>query len=226
VDGNGQLELAEALAGLRPLRSGRMQWNGGEFRPGVFPRTGYIPQDRRLAGLAVTMSIEDNLLWEAVCEPRYRIGPFIRRKALHRMAATLIHDFDIRTPGAHLPASALSGGNQQKIVVARALRAEPEWIVAMNPTRGLDIGATGFVQEQLRQARLRGAAIVLITTDLEELALLADRAGILSAGTLTEFQVDRSEATELGLLLGGIKTRGRTSESDPDLEDNDTETGA
>src|SRR6185369_13891207 len=129
------------------LRSGAIQWEGGPFQAGVSPRIGYIPQDRRQSGLALTMSIEDNLLWDAVREPSYRIGPFVRRKALRQLASTLIRDFDIRTPSAALPASALSGGNQQKIVVARALRSEPEWIVAMNPTRGLDIGATCFVQE-------------------------------------------------------------------------------
>ncbi len=211
VDGNGQVELAEALAGLRPPVSGALMWNGQPFTPDVSVRTAYIPQDRRRAGLAVTMSVEDNLLFEAVGDPQYRFGPFLRRGRLRRLAQDLIEKFDIRTPTAALPASALSGGNQQKIVVARALRHAPDWIVAMNPTRGLDIGATRFVHDQLRQARARGATIVLITTDLDELAALADRAAILAWGTLTDFEVGAGDATQLGLLLGGME-RGKAGD--------------
>jgi general nucleoside transport system ATP-binding protein len=204
VDGNGQTELAEALAGLRKIVSGALTWNGGAFQPGVSPRLGYIPQDRRRAGLAVTMTIEENLLLDAVREPAYRFGPFLRRKALHQLASALIRQFDVRTKDAALPASALSGGNQQKIVVARALRAEPEFLVAVNPTRGLDIGATRFVHDQLRQAQARGAAVVLISTDLDELAALATRTAILSAGQLTAYHKEGTSAADIGLLLGGI----------------------
>ena len=150
MDGNGQAELAEALVGLRPIAEGAMTWNGDAFQPGTAPTTGYIPQDRRRAGLAVTMGIEENLLLETARTPEYRIGPFLKRKALRTLAANLIHEFDIRTSSPLLPASALSGGNQQKIVAARALHARPEWIVAMNPTRGLDIGAIRFVHEQIK----------------------------------------------------------------------------
>jgi ABC-type uncharacterized transport system ATPase subunit len=204
VDGNGQTELAEALVGLRPLTAGELRWQGGPFAPGTAPRTGYIPQDRRRAGLAVSMSIEENLLWDAVRDPRYRNRFLLRRKALRQLAQTLRERFNIRTPSLALPASALSGGNQQKIVVARALHAEPDWIVAVNPTRGLDIGATRFVHTQLRQARQRGAAVVLISTDLDEIAALADRAAILSHGALTEYDPGRADATQIGLLLGGL----------------------
>ena len=121
MDGNGQAELAEALVGLRPIAGGKLTWNGGEFRPGTAPTSGYIPQDRRRAGLAVTMSIEENLLLEAARLPQYRVGPFLKRRALRTLAADLMRQFDIRAPAASLPASALSGGNQQKIVIARAL---------------------------------------------------------------------------------------------------------
>jgi simple sugar transport system ATP-binding protein len=205
VDGNGQTELAEALAGLRKVESGEIRWNGGVFRPGVSPRIGYIPQDRRHAGLAATMTIEENLLLDAVREPAYRVGPFLKRRALRNLAADLIRQFDVRTTDMTLPASALSGGNQQKIVVARALRSEPELIIAVNPTRGLDIGATRFVHEQLREAKARGAAIIFFSTDLDELAALADRTAILSAGKLTEYHAEDSHAVDIGLLLGGIK---------------------
>lgn len=204
VDGNGQTELAEALTGLRPLQSGTLTWDNGPFVPGTTPCIGYIPQDRRRAGLALTMTVEENLLLQAVQVAEFRRGPLLRRRRLRRLAADLIRQFDIRTPSATLPASALSGGNQQKIVVARAFYSQPDWIVAVNPTRGLDIAATRFVHTQLQQARERGAAIVLISTDLDEIAALADRAAILSSGQLTEYQPGLRDQTELGLLLGGL----------------------
>jgi len=204
VDGNGQTELAEALTGLRSMESETLTWEARPFQPGIAPRIGYIPQDRRRIGLATTMSVSDNLLFDAVRESEFRRGPFLRSKALGALAATMIQDFDIRTAGPDLPASALSGGNQQKIVVARALRGQPDLIVAMNPTRGLDIGATRFVHSQLRQARDQRAAIVLISTDLDELAALADRTAILSDGQLTEIDLHAADETQLGLLLGGV----------------------
>ena len=202
VDGNGQTELAETLAGLRHLESGTLIWQGQMFAPGVRPRTGYIPQDRRRAGLALSLSVEENLLFEAVRAPQYRRGLFLKRRRLAILAQSLLHAYDIRAASVKIPVSALSGGNQQKIVVARALHSEPEWIVAVNPTRGLDIGASRFVHAQLRKARARGAAIVLISTDLDELAALADRQAILSGGALTEYTPDN--AAQTGLLLGGL----------------------
>ena len=117
-------------------------------------------------------------------------------------------------PEAGTPASSLSGGNQQKIVVARALHSHPEWIVAVNPTRGLDIGATRFVHAQLRQAQARGAAIVLISTDLDELALLSTRQAILSGGVLTPFTGAMQNTTQIGLLLGGIQEPATVSDMD------------
>lgn len=208
VDGNGQTELAEALAGLRAPISGLIRWRGGAFAPPVSPTIGYIPQDRRRSGLAVTMSIEDNLLMDAVREPEFRRGPLLRPTALSRLAANLVEQFDIRIGGIKQPVSSLSGGNQQKIVVARALRTAPEWIVAVNPTRGLDIGASRFVHDQLLRARGRGAAVLLISTDLDEIAALADRAGILSRGELTDYAPERATGLNIGLLLGGLQTSG------------------
>ena len=204
VDGNGQTELAEVLTGLRPFEAEATTWEGLPFQPGTSPRIGYIPQDRRRFGLAVTMSVADNLLFDAVREPEFTVGPFLRSRALGTLAQTLIRDFDIRTFGPEMPASALSGGNQQKIVVARALRAQPDLIVAMNPTRGLDIGATRFVHARLREARDRGAAVVLISTDLDELSALSDRTAILSNGRLTAVDLRAADETQLGLLLGGV----------------------
>ncbi len=203
VDGNGQGELAEALVGIRRVVSGSIIWDGRPIAPGRYPVVGYIPQDRRRDGLAVGLSIEENLLFAAVRAPEYRIGPFLRRRALNTLARRLVADFDIRTNNPALPAASLSGGNQQKIVVARAMHANPDLIVAVSPTRGLDIGSTRFVHDQLRRARDRGAAVVLISTDLEELQALADRGAILSGGRLNEYSFAAPDDERLGLLLGG-----------------------
>ena len=198
VDGNGQVELAELLAGLRNPDSGNLIITSA--------KTGYIPQDRRRSGLAVAMSVRDNLLFEAAQDPVFRIGPLLRMDALRAIADSMIRDYDIRTQSPDVPASALSGGNQQKIIVARALRSNPGWVVAVNPTRGLDIGAARFVHEQLLKARNRGAGIVVISTDLDELAAIADRSAILSSGVLTPFKAEETSSADIGLLLGGIAT--------------------
>ncbi len=203
VDGNGQTELAEALAGLRKTAEGSITWKGGRFLPGRTLTAAYIPQDRRRDGLAVNMTIEENLLFEAVKDREYRKWSLLRRHSLRKLGQRLVEEFDIRTSSMFLPASSLSGGNQQKIIVARALYRNPEWIVALNPTRGLDIGAARYVHTRLLQARERGASIVLISTDLDELRAVADRAAILSGGRLSPFSLDSASSIELGLMLGG-----------------------
>jgi ABC-type uncharacterized transport system ATPase subunit len=218
VDGNGQAELAESLAGLRQPASGQITWSGAPFDPAVSPATGYIPQDRRTHGIAITMSIEENLILDAVRERRYRYGPLLRRRALRELASDLVRRYDIRIPGLRFPAVSLSGGNQQKIVVARALRGEPDWIVAMNPTRGLDLAATRFVREQLIAAKQRGAAVLLISTDLDELAAIADRNSIMSAGRLTPIQLEGIATDELGLALGGVATGAVPDPAQPEAK--------
>ncbi len=186
VDGNGQIELGEVLAGLRVPESGDLVINS--------TATGYIPQDRRRSGLAVSMS----LLAITFCSrphriPSFRVGPLLKLDSLRSVARNMIREYDIRTPSSSTLASTLSGGNQQKIIVARALRPKPDFVVAINPTRGLDIGATRFVHEQLRKARDRGAGVVVISTDLDELAAIADRTAILSGGVLTPFIAGKNE---------------------------------
>ena len=216
VDGNGQTELAEVLVGLRKQASGKLSWKGELFSPGASPTTGYVPQDRRRSGLALSMSVQDNLLFEAVKSRDFKRGAFLNKKALERLSNDLIEEFDIRTSNSGSPVSSLSGGNQQKIVVARSFYSNPEWIVVVNPTRGLDISATRFVHSQLRKAKARGASIVLISTDLDEIAALADRTAILSGGSLTEIAPGDRDPVQLGMLLGGAGSNaesGGTSHS-------------
>lgn len=177
VDGNGQLELAEALAGVRPVSGGTLET---EQRPA------YIPQDRHRDGLALGMSVQDNLLVEGHRLPALRRFGLFLTGAVRAWCETLVAKFQIKTPGLDQPAASLSGGNQQKIVVARALASEPAAIVAMDPTRGLDVQATAYVHRTLLDASRQGAAIVLFSTDLDELAALAGRSAFMSGGRLRE----------------------------------------
>ncbi|MFM9871956.1 MAG: ABC transporter ATP-binding protein [Fimbriimonadaceae bacterium] len=176
VDGNGQVELAEALAGVRAVESGVRDIEG---------KIAYIPQDRQHDGLALGMSIEENMLLGGV-PGAVRKGPFIVPSMVHERAIRLIEEFQIKVGSAGDRAGSLSGGNQQKIVVARTLSCDPTVVVAVNPTRGLDIKATSYVHSRLKEAAENGTAVVLISTDLDELAGLATHTKYLSRGRLSD----------------------------------------
>jgi general nucleoside transport system ATP-binding protein len=175
VDGNGQVELAEILAGVRKIESGSLKLSG---------KVAYIPQDRQHDGLALGMSIEENLLLGGI-PAEVRRGPFLVPGLVRNRAERLINEFGIKVGSASEQAGSLSGGNQQKIVVARTLSDAPEIVVAVNPTRGLDIKATAYVHDRLKEAAKHGAAVVLISTDTDELVELASRTMYLSRGKLS-----------------------------------------
>ena len=225
VDGNGQVELAEVATGVRPSSSGASEWlpflpeGWGERGRGIegseagvdsssdssrVRRSGdqrsllvaYIPQNRQIDGLALAMSIEDNMLIEGHRRPELTKGPFLNLKAIRKWSTGLVEQFQIKTPSSREIAGSLSGGNQQKVVVSRNLDQTPDLLVAVNPTRGLDIRAADFVQRQILKARDEGAAVLLISTDLDELANLADRTQFLSRGELRE-------AEDAASLVGG-----------------------
>ncbi len=177
VDGNGQVELAEALARVRPLRSGRLEWSGRKH-----PVVAYIPQDRQTDGLALKMSVEDNLKLAAIADASLRFGPFLRPKAVRDWSRSLVERFEIKATSTRQAVGGLSGGNQQKVVVARALARQPDLLVAVNPTRGLDLKATDYVHGRILEAAAKGAAVVLISTDQDEIEALSDRWTFLSRG--------------------------------------------
>lgn len=193
VDGNGQLELAEALAGIRSSSSGTVEFDAeidGD------PKVAYIPQDRHDDGLALGMSILDNLLITGFRERELTTGPFLSIRRVFAWAQGLIERFKIKASGPRERISALSGGNQQKVVVSRSLYRIPDLLIAASPTRGLDFRSTEYVQNQIRSAKEAGAVVVLFSTDLDELSLLADRVLFLSRGELVE-------ASGAASLVGG-----------------------
>ncbi|MBD3880621.1 ABC transporter ATP-binding protein [Phormidium tenue FACHB-886] len=198
VDGNGQRQLADAIAGLSPIAEGKIQ------RLGENQQIGYIPEDRQKQGLVLSFSIARNLILKA-----FRSLPFCRRfflqaDRINRYAEGAIQTFDIRATSPKLKASQLSGGNQQKVILARELDGSPALIIAMQPTRGLDIGATEAVQQALLTQRAQGAAILYISTELEEVMAISDRIAVIYAGEILDI-LDGKTATlsQIGLLMAG-----------------------
>jgi simple sugar transport system ATP-binding protein len=221
VDGNGQVELAEALYGLRPASAEAATWNGGPLlgAGGAVARraVGLIPADRRRTGLVLPMTVGENLCLDRYDEGRFRWGPLIRPAVLRRFAEALIGRFDIRVRSPEVTAGSLSGGNQQKIVIARALSREPELLIAVNPTRGLDVGAAAYVHRQLLAQRERGAAILLISTELDEVLALGDRVGVLYEGRLMGIGLPSTPREVLGLWMGGREVEGESLGLQPPL---------
>lgn len=173
VDGNGQAELAEAIAGVRELESGTLRTTG---------RVAYIPGDRNRDGLALMMSVLDNLLIAGHRRKRLRAGPLLPPRRVGEWARAVVQRYSIRPQRPDLPAAALSGGNRQKVVVGRELDGEPDVLIAVHPTRGLDVRAESDVHRMLRDAKARGCAILLVSADPDELAALADRVLVMSRG--------------------------------------------
>ncbi|MGI0487074.1 ABC transporter ATP-binding protein [Pantanalinema rosaneae CENA516] len=213
VDGNGQRELADAIAGLRPITDGTIAYQGQEITANASNRhplkLGYIPEDRQKMGLILPFSIARNLILKA-----FNRLPFCRHWVLQRSAINThtnwaIQAFDIRATSGTLKVSQLSGGNQQKVVLARELSGEPGLIIAMQPTRGLDVGATEYVQQALLAERNRGTAILYISTELEEVLAMSDRIAVMYAGQFVEV-LDAAQANRetIGLLMAGGKQNG------------------
>lgn len=194
VEGNGQRELALVLARRRPPDGGTVE---------LPERVGFIPQDRRSEGLVLDFDVAENLALALHDDPRWRRGAALDWKAIRSEASALIGRHGVRAPGPSTVVRNLSGGNQQKVVVGREMDRDPRLLVAENPTRGLDVGATEFVHGELRRRR-EGRAIVLISTDLDEVLALSDRIVVLIRGRLVEVPAGERTREGVGLrMLGG-----------------------
>ncbi len=207
VAGNGQDELVESLVGLRKPSGGRVTLNGKDLT-GHSPRdvrgrdVAYVPGDRHRFGLVLTYPVEDNLVLTA-----YHEAPFARRgirneRAIDAAAEELIPQYDIRTPSATTRASNLSGGNQQKVVVAREFSGEISLLVLDQPTRGLDVGSIEFIHKQVIAKRDAGVAVLLVSAELDEVLQLADRIGVMYRGRIVAtFDAGEAEKDRIGLLM-------------------------
>ena len=207
VEGNGQNELIEVLTGLRKSDSGRITLNNESTMnrsPAEIRRKGvaHLPADRHRHGISLEDRVDENLILGSHNQSPFCQKGVLKRRAAHQFADDVIRKYEIRAGDVNHPIRTLSGGNQQKVVVARELESDPELIVAAHPTRGLDINAAQFVHEQLIDARNRSKAILLISADLEELLTLSDRIAVMSNGRITGIlQPSETDETQLGTLM-------------------------
>jgi ABC-type uncharacterized transport system ATPase subunit len=214
VQGNGQTELVQVLTGLRPAMGGHA-WITGVETTHATPRqvielgTAHIPEDRQADGLVLTYPVSDNLVLCTYYEPPFARGVLIDDQAVCKQADELVQLFDIRTPSIFLPARNLSGGNQQKLIVARELSRPIRLLIAAQPTRGLDVGSIEYIHKRLIEKRDQGTAVLLVSAELDEIMSLSDRIAVMYEGEIV-YTVDAAQATreELGLWMAGAKKEG------------------
>jgi general nucleoside transport system ATP-binding protein len=223
VDGNGQSELVEAIMGLRAPRAGTIRLDGVSLvgrrtkdvlRAGV----GYIPEDRTVDGLVREFTVAENLVLD-----RYDVPPFgnaftLRQDAVGATARQLVEQFDVRTRGVDAAVGTLSGGNQQKVVVAREMSRPLRLLIAAQPTRGVDVGSIEFIHGQIIHERDAGAAVLLVSSELDEVVALADRIAVMYRGRIIGIVSPDSPREQIGLLMAGITDAQPRREVPPDGE--------
>jgi len=208
VQGNGQTELCEALMGLRPTISGHVRLDGHDLThatPSQRLEAGlaYVPEDRQEDGLVGDFSVADNMVLDQYYRPPFASGINLHLGAIAENAAGLVKEFDVRTSSAQAPVGTLSGGNQQKVILARELGRDHKVLVASQPTRGLDVGSIEFVHKRIVQQRDHGVAVLIVSAELDEIYALADRIAVMYEGKITGFRPPDVPAEELGLLMAG-----------------------
>ncbi len=209
VDGNGQVELSEVITGMLPFTGGNITIKGesfGALNPRIVYEQGvsHIPQDRQHTGLVLGMSLMKNLILTDYYHAPYSKNNIIDYDLVDDHAADMIKQYNIKAPTTETIASELSGGNQQKIILARELCREPDILIAVQPTRGLDIGATEFLRQKLIDQRDNGSAVLLISTELEEILQVADRIAVIHEGQFMGIvRKNEVDINELGLMMAG-----------------------
>ncbi len=211
VQGNGQTELVEALTGMRRPSAGAIELNGEELAGETVRRfldagVGHVPEDRQRHGLILSLSIADNLVLDQLDDPRFRRRFGRNLKAIRRNGADLREMFDIRSPNETVAVGSLSGGNQQKVVMARELSRGLKTLVCSQPTRGLDVGSIEFMHQQIVAIRDAGVAVVIVSSELDEVVALGDRVAVLYAGQIQSIVPPTTSREELGLLMAGSRS--------------------
>ncbi len=212
VSGNGQHELAQTIAGLRPCTSGSITANGQNITnksPRVLHHCGmaYIPEERMIDGVIKDFTVAENFILHDHARPPYaRGGLFMRFRGIRTASQQAIHDYEIKTPGTETPIKSLSGGNIQKLILARELGRKPQVLIAAQPTRGVDIGATEYIHQRLLEERSKGTAILLISEDLDEILALSDRVIVMYEGrVIGEMPRENVDIRQLGALMAGAQ---------------------
>ena len=215
IDGNGQAELVEAVTGLRKPEGGKVWLQGKDVtvksvRGRILDGLALIPEDRHKYGLVLDFSLEDNLVLKVYYREPFSKSGFLRREAIHSYAERIIDIFDVRAgQGVASSARSLSGGNQQKAIVGRELDLNPDLLLAVQPTRGLDVGAIEYIHQRLIEQRDAGKAVLLVSLELSEIMALADRIAVISDGELVGVvDAAATDENELGLMMAGVKRGG------------------
>ncbi len=209
VQGNGQTELAEALLGVIAVSRGRVTLDGKPMAASNPKQTiddglGFVPEDRKHDGFVGTFTVAENLVLNHFDEPPYARGPALDLKAIRRNAESRVREFDIRTQSIDSTVAALSGGNQQKVVLARELSRPLSVLIASQPTRGVDVGAIEFLHKRLVEERDKGTAVLIVSTELDEVAALADRVAVMYRGRIVGIVPPDTSREALGLMMAGV----------------------
>lgn len=215
VDGNGQSELVEAITGLRKIESGTIKFNGKEINSlSIAERNdmglGHIPEDRQKRGLILSAPLTSNMVIKEFSKSQFSAHGILDFPAIRKYSEEIISKFDVRSgEGVDSLAGKLSGGNQQKAIIGREITADPDLLIAVQPTRGLDVGAIEFIHKQLVEERDKGKAVFLVSFELDEIFNLSDRIAVISGGELIDI-VDTSTTDEhaVGLMMAGIRKGG------------------
>jgi len=207
VDGNGQKELAEAIAGVRPLESGELKISGVPGSgPAKFTSIGHVTEDRHQTGMVKAFSLSENFALKMCHQQPYGDWKKLNINAMREKTLEAISAFDIKTPGPDVAISTLSGGNQQKLVMAKELSMKPKLFLAAQPTRGLDVGAAEYVHSRLLEARDQGMAILLLSTELEEVLSLSDRIIVMFEGKIMgTLNAEEASREKVGLMMAGTR---------------------
>ena len=216
IDGNGQTELVYGLTGLEPLKGGRITLDGQDITQAPIRKRNtmgmsHIPEDRHKHGLVLDYTLEDNMVLQRYFEPEFvsKAG-FLKRKAIRDYAGRLIEQYDVRSgQGPVTMARSMSGGNQQKAIVAREIDKDPELLIAVQPTRGLDVGAIEYIHKQIVAQRDAGKGVLLVSLELDEVMALSDRILVMYEGEIVgELDPKTTTVEELGLYMAGAKREG------------------
>lgn len=211
IDGNGQTELIEAITGLHKVKKGSIQLSGEKIH-NLKPRQitekglGHIPEDRHKHGLVLEMSLANNIALQTYYKTPLSKHGFLNQKEIDQFANRLIAEYDVRTSSEHVPAGKLSGGNQQKAIIAREITRSPKLLIAAQPTRGLDVGAIEFIHKRLIEQRDLGRAVMLMSYELEEILNVSDRIAVIYEGEIVAvLNANETNEQELGLYMAGHK---------------------
>ncbi|CQR73553.1 Galactose/methyl galactoside import ATP-binding protein MglA [Sporomusa ovata DSM 2662] len=212
IDGNGQAELVEAITGLRKIQTGQILLQGNDvsslsIKERIDAGLAHVPEDRQKRGLVLNYSLEDNLVLEVYDRPPFSQNCVLNRPAVRHYATEIMQYFDVRAAqGSVTIARLLSGGNQQKAIIGREISLNPKVLIAVQPTRGLDVGSIEYIHRRLIAQRDAGYAVLLVSLELEEILNLSDRIAVISQGELIGLvQADATNENDLGMMMAGIR---------------------